>query len=231
MKSLIVSVHDFTPKYHVELEEILSELDSRGFKKRSLLVVPNYEDAYPINKFGKSVYRLIQEKISGNEICLHGYNHGKGFRYREFKDINFEDAMAKLSKGKRMLRNEGIYLSGFVPPFWKISDEGERAVEFSNFSFLVKNPEIKDFMNNNIYYSKPLWFWPYNLPVDYAFRLFDSFLARVWAYKDDLVRVEFHPQDLYGKNTFEFGLKLLGFLSKDRNLTTYRSYLKLKTYS
>ncbi len=231
MKSLIVSVHDFTPKYHVELEEMLSELDSRNFKRRSLFVIPNYDDAYPINKSGKSLYRLIQEKINGNDICLHGYNHAKGFRYREFKDISFEDAMIKLSKGKHMLRNEGIYPVGFVPPFWKISVEGERAVEFSNLNFLVKNHEIKDFVNNNVYYSTPLWFWPYSRPVDYAFRLFDSFLARLWIYNDDLARVEFHPQDLHGANTFEFGLKLLGFLSKDRNLTSYRSYFKFKTYS
>lgn len=230
--SLVISIHDFSPKYHSELSDILMELNVIGIKKRSLLVVPNYEGSYPLHKHPATVERILIEKTDCNEVCLHGYDHStSGLFGREFKGIDYWQASIKLKAGIVELRDEDITPVGFVPPFWKISPAAELAVKNAGFSFLAKNPAVKDLKNNEVYYSIPVWFWPYQKPLDYAFRLYDWFLANVWNRSNDLVRVEIHPQDVHESRPFDYALKLIGCLSQDRMLVSHQEYLTSKRLS
>jgi len=142
--------------------------------------------------------------------------------------IRYERARIKLREGKKILRSVGVSPEGFVPPFYKISQEGERAVKKEGFDFLVKNPEIVNLRRGRSYSSRAIWFWPYGMTVDYAFRIFDEFLEHVWLRNNDLVRVDLHPQDLQKKGLFDYALKMIEELRKGRELSSFGEYLNAK---
>lgn len=232
-KSLIISVHDFSPKFYSELEEILSELDALGFHKRSLLVVPNYGVSNPIGKHSKSIHRLINEKLNGNEICMHGYDHSMKGLKREFKDLDYNTAMDRIWHGVSDLRRQGLGPVGFVPPFWKISKEAERAVKMHNFEFLVKKYEIKDLKSNEVYFSNALMFFYPGGGLNYALYSFVTLVNKFTnaGSNTELVRVELHPQDIYNEKHFVKIMGLVDYWSSDRRLISHREYLASKRLS
>ncbi len=145
-KKLIVSLHDVSPKYFSELEEMIQELDSRKLAKRSLFVIPNHE-GYFLPHHTHLIALLQKEKGLNNELCLHGFYHRKNKRKREFQSLNREQALFRLQTGKNILENLGFEAEGFVPPHYKINRESFRAVKEMGFSYLIKNPKIYDLKN------------------------------------------------------------------------------------
>ncbi len=226
-RSLIISIHDFNPKFRSELEEILSELDIRGFTKRSILVIPSFQ-GFTLRGNKKILELLYNEIRIYNEICLHGYEHYKYKRDREFKHISYNEAVRRLRLGKKELQDLGTMIEGFVPPYYKISSDGEDALRNESFTFVVKNPVIKDLRDGSEYVSRAIWFWPHSLVIDHAFRLFDEFLAKVWNENNDLVRVDVHPEDLHKSKPFDYALKLIKYLNNERMISSYKEFLDSK---
>lgn len=229
MKNLVVSVHDFSPAYVSELEEILAELDKAGVKRKSIFIIPNLMhpatgERYPLLKSKRTIDLLMDEYTKGSEFSLHGYDHAMGQGYREFKDINYEGASERISKGLLDLSILGIVPDGFVAPFWKLSTEGERAVKDSGFSFGTFNQGIKDYQRRKFYRSKAIWYWPHSRIIDYTFRAFDYMLAASQA-DNNLARVDIHPQDVWGSRPFESALTMIKILKKRREITDYSGFL------
>ena len=225
MKNLIVSVHDFSPKYMGELKEIFGELTFQAIK-RSILVVPNLQNKYSVQKFGDTVYLLCKEKDIGSEILLHGYNHTDAAIYREFKNLSFESAIEKIKAGKTVMSELEIEVNGFVPPYYKISQAAEQAVKASGFDILVKNPDIVDLKKSIAYSSRALWYWPYNRLVDFGFRLYNEFQLDFELSKTDLVRVDIHPQDMWKGMPFKHALGIIERVRNERAFSSYSDYIK-----
>lgn len=230
MKNLVVSVHDFSPAYVSELEEILSELEKQGVSKKSVFIIPDLMhpatgERFPLLKSKRTVDLLMNEYAKGSEFSLHGYDHAMGQGYREFKGINYEGASERISKGLLDLSLLGIVPEGFVAPFWKLSKEGEKAVKDNGFLFATFNKGIRDYSKNTFHKSKAMWYWPHNRTLDYAFRAFDYMLAASQA-GNTLARVDIHPQDVWSSRPFESALKLINILKKKREITDYAGFLK-----
>jgi len=69
-KHLVVSIHDFTPKFQSELEEVLEELDLRGIDKRTIMVIPRYEGEYLISGCSETARLLREERQKEvNFVC------------------------------------------------------------------------------------------------------------------------------------------------------------------
>ncbi len=221
---LIVSINDVSPAFSSELDEIIKELDSRGITRRSLFVIPNMENAAPISSSKKLSEILINEAVT-NELCLHGYNHSKKGNDREFKYLDYFSAYEKIMQGLEEIDKLGLETKGFVPPFFKISKEGIKAVK-ERFEFLVTNPKIFDLKNNKEYSSIPLWYWPYNQTIDKIFRLYNSFLENIYLKKNDLIRVDIHPQDIWNSKPLDCALKTISSLSEERKLVSHIEYLE-----
>ncbi|MFH1637105.1 MAG: DUF2334 domain-containing protein [Candidatus Woesearchaeota archaeon] len=230
MKFLAIAIHDFTPAYASELKEMLQELDVHGLNKRTVALIPNFMQlgkSYPLDKDEASFFMLENEKVLGNDFMLHGYDHSKGkFLDREFKNISCNEASKKIDFGLQTLKSMRLMLSplGFSAPFWKLGNEGRKAVKNSGFKYIEHNPGIEDLVTGEIYGSRALWCWPCNKVLDNMFRLYDKFLA--WKQKDnELVRVALHPQDIMNEKTFNFELEMIEELRKERELITYSQYL------
>jgi len=226
-KELVISIHDFTHYFNSELEEIITELNQLNLKKRSILVIPNYKHI-PLESNSLTIDLLHQEVEQDNEICLHGYNHRAYKWFREFKDIDYALATEKLLAGKRKLAEVGVLkLSGFVPPYWKISKDGLAACKDQGFTFVASNPNLINLSTNKKYKSRPIWYWPTNNTLNNLFQTFDSFLTKIWHQNNGLVRIAIHPQDLHGKaKSFEHALGLIDYLIKEKYiLSSYGNYL------
>lgn len=218
-KYLVVSIHDFSPAFQPELEEIVTNLDSRDVHPRSVLVVPDWLDGNPIADDPSFVSLLQSEYFSGSEICLHGFDH----HHKEFKDISYVQANSRIVKGLESLRQLGVYPVGFVPPYWKISDAGIVAVEEEGFDFMTLNPFVVDFRNRKSFSSRPIWYWPYDRLLGFGFRQFNNFLA-VWLEDNDLVRIAVHPNDVHTSD-FSHALSLIDYFLERRVCTSYKDYL------
>jgi len=164
-KKLVVSIHDFSSKYYSELEEILSELDSKGVSKRSILCIPAHETKHQIEKDNKTVGLLQKEYSNGNEICVHGFDHCKEGMDKMFLKGNYLGVRVAMLTSKKKLESIGIVAEGFVPAYWKIHPEALKAIkdykDELGMGFVALNPYLIDLNNDLTYSSRPIWAWPF----------------------------------------------------------------------
>lgn len=250
-KKLIVSVHDVTPKYSGELSEIVAELERIGVNKRSILVVPNWEEKYDLRQDDNFVSWLHDLKAKGDEIVLHGYNHKSEKRqghYKnllqwfmgelfaqgtaEFQNLGYLDSINKIEKGKNILVQVGLEdITGFVAPAWLTNSNVEDALKVSGFKYQI----YTDFWNYVGQLSKiPIQ----NLETGEVIKsreiAFDGSRALIdygtrglaWLltrYKDaPLTRIAIHPQDINNARPFNYALKLIEEAKEGKELATYR---------
>jgi predicted deacetylase len=137
--STLVSIHDVSPAWSVEVEAALALCAEFGIRP-ALLVVPDLHGHAPILASGPFCRRLRDAQRAGHEIHLHGLYHeagprpdGGGLRRRlgwyvaqrllsageaEFAHLPESDGMARIAEGERILREAGLAIDGFVAPAW-----------------------------------------------------------------------------------------------------------------
>jgi len=255
-KKLIVSLHDATPKFTGELTEIVSELDRIGVSKRSILVVPNWEDQYDLRDHDKFVAWMHELKDQGNEIVHHGYNHRSDKReghYKnpfqwfmgeifaqgtgEFQNLSYEEAFYKIEQSKQIFSElEFEDVTGFIAPSWFVNPNVEETLKYAGYQYHV----YTDFWN----YMCKLSVIPIkNLETDKEIKsrevAFDS--SRIWAdygtrglswlltrnKKQKVSRIAIHPGDIQNARPFDYALELIKELKEDRNVCTYQELLAL----
>ena len=72
IKNIVITVHDVSPKYMDEIEDIFKNLERIGVKEKVLLVVPDFDKRYDI--ISDNFIKLIKEQ-ENSEIALHGLYH------------------------------------------------------------------------------------------------------------------------------------------------------------
>ena len=72
---LIVSVHDVAPPHWERVRSMLDALDSVGVSRRSLLVIPNFQGRWAIDRHPAFCTLVRRLQTQGDEIVLHGYEH------------------------------------------------------------------------------------------------------------------------------------------------------------
>lgn len=241
-KYLTVSIHDVTPKFRGELSEIVSELDQRGVSSRSILVIPNYGLQHDISADNNFVSWLHQLKSRGDELVHHGYGHvSRNREYKslvgrfmgeifaqgcaEFQNIGYDEARQRIQKGKDIFQNAEISAEGFVAPAWLMNPESERAVRDEGFAYTTLINKLRDFSQGDIK-SEVVAFASQPRIADHLIRMYDKYLAKVHLRKRKLARVAIHPQDMWGKGTFDYALGIIDGLRKERNLITYADFVK-----
>ncbi len=238
---LVVSVHDVTPKFKSELDEIISGLKGIGVTKQSLLVIPNYERRHNIIDDDGFVSRLHDLKNKGDEIVQHGYEHVSSLRQYdslphwfmgeifaqgcgEFQNIGYDEAKERIEEGRDILQQAGFTPKGFIAPGWLLNNDSEKAVRDAGFSYTTRMNWLHR-SNHEDEYSPAMGFAPFPVLDDMA-RMYDSVLANHYLKDKKLARVVIHPQDVKKKGTFEFALELIKKLMKERELTTYADFVK-----
>lgn len=150
---LLVSVHDVTPRHFPALKKIHEMLNRLGVGSRySMLVVPNFWSAWPLEEHPDFVEWLRGREGDGVEMILHGFYHRDEHKHRgpaarvkaglmtagegEFLGLGYEDAAARVSAGKASL--ESILerpVEGFVAPAWLYSEATRKVLRDQGFGF------------------------------------------------------------------------------------------------
>ena len=236
-KYLVVSVHDATPRFKGELQEIVSELDRIGIKRKSILVIPNYYGEESILDNKDFIFWLHSLKSNGDELVQHGYNHvstNHNFSSRfqkilgtkvnhgeaEFQNISYWEAKAKIGLGRKMLNQAGIYPKGFVAPAWLLNPESERAIKDSEFSYATKFRKIEFYSQEKTEKSEAIVFTSGKGFVNKLFALYNHDLVHRVFKKRRVARIALHPMDMHWKY-FESLLNSIEKVKQGREITTY----------
>src|SRR5437899_7929282 len=132
---LLASIHDVSPRFESEVEQLLDLLRRHVGERVALLVVPNHWGEAPIVPGSPFAGRLRAWADSGCEIFLHGFyhrdeaQHGRAAdRLRasfmtagegEFLVLSRTDAETRIGRGRALLEALiGRPIAGFVAPAW-----------------------------------------------------------------------------------------------------------------
>jgi predicted deacetylase len=245
-KYTVLSIHDVAPKFSGEIKEIVAELDRKGYDRRSIGLVPNYEMEHELTENRDFTEWLRGLQHNGNEMVLHGYSHfsdkrtypnmvefvkGELFALgeAEFQNLSYNEAAERLRKGKDMFDKLGLKSRGFIPPCWITNPESQRAIQDAGFEYMVSSGRVIDFVSGEHTKSKTFFFSSKSPFMDFATRAYDYYIEYIHLVNKDLATVPIHPRNIREKRSFQHFLDVLKRLKEDgRELVTYSEFLELK---
>lgn len=132
---LLASIHDVSPRFEAEIDQLLDLLRPNVGNRLAMLVVPNHWGDSPIVPGSPFSTRLRNWADSGIEMFLHGYYHrddsahqGAADRLRarlmtasegEFLGLSRAEASQRIASGRTLLESViGRSIDGFVAPAW-----------------------------------------------------------------------------------------------------------------
>src|SRR4051794_32536938 len=143
---LLASIHDVSPRFEGELDQLIDLLEPYVGTRLAMLVVPNHWGDAPIVPGSPFATRLRAWAASGCEIFLHGYYHqaderpaGVLNRVRarlmtagegEFLALTRREAEARIARGRALIEDAiGRPIAGFVAPAWLYGPGINRVLE------------------------------------------------------------------------------------------------------
>ncbi|QXT34821.1 polysaccharide deacetylase family protein [Sphingomonas sanguinis] len=165
-KRLLASIHDVSPRFESEVDELVDRLqDHLGGPRFAMLVIPDHWNSAPILRGDAFASRLRRWSESGIEVVLHGWNHLDRSRHRgvaglkgrhmtagegEFLGMGREEALRRLRRGRSLLEDiTGSRVDMFVAPAWLYSEGARIALAEEGFRIAedhwrVWSPEKED---------------------------------------------------------------------------------------
>lgn len=143
-KELWVEVHDVSPAYLEELEEVMEVLQRhpKAYSKVVLFVIPNHGGAMPMHEYPEFVAKLKELQGRGFILGLHGYTHDNPLVSPEFKTSRLE-AEKLLLAAEREFNASGLkFPSYFLPPGWRAAEE-VRGLLREKFQFIYYYSSIE----------------------------------------------------------------------------------------
>ena len=211
--AVAVVVHDAAPATWPRCMPLLQMLDELGAHPVTILVVPRYHGAPPIECDRAFVAALDRRLELGDELALHGYSHRdeaprprtlQGLIERrvltraegEFAALNEDTATARLVRGIETFSALRWPLHGFVPPAWLLGAAGRRAVDRCGDAFRYVS-------SRSGLYALPHWRFTRTANLCYSpDRGWRRALSRVLIRRElararhlPLLRLSLHPQD------------------------------------
>jgi predicted deacetylase len=240
-KWLVVSVHDVAPPHWDRVRRMLDALEAVGVPRRSLLVIPNFQGQWRIDRHDTFCAGLRRLQVDGDEMVLHGYEHvGVGtpdglvdrFKNRwftqgegEFLSLDYRGARDRIERGLELARRMSLDVQGFIAPAWLINAEGLRAARDCGFEYTNSYLRFADLAQGWSRFAPVLVFGPGNLNEDLGIgiqRRLSSLLSR-----SPVVRVVLHPPCIDHPRRFERILSMIRTQLADHQPVTYLELLSL----
>lgn len=148
MKRLLASIHDVSPRFEREVDQLLDHLAPHVGQRLAMLVVPDHWGGAPITPAFAA--RLRGWADAGIEMFVHGWFHrdtsvhhgvaalkarrmtaGEG----EFLGLDHGEALARMQRGKTLVEEvTGRAVAGFIAPAWLYSDAARDALVDAGFA-------------------------------------------------------------------------------------------------
>lgn len=142
---LLASIHDVSPRFEREVDELVDLLNPYVAQRIAMLVVPNHWGDAPIVRGSAFASRLRSWSDAGFEIFLHGFFHKDEQRHStalsrarakymtagegEFLGLSRTAASTRIAEGRALLEDvTGRPIDGFVAPAWLYGPESLEAL-------------------------------------------------------------------------------------------------------
>jgi hypothetical protein len=142
---LLASIHDVSPRFESEVDELLDLLRPHVGDRVAMLVVPNHWGDAPIVPGSAFATRLRGWSDRGVEIFLHGFYHrddspheSAGARARarfltagegEFLGLSRAQALERIAEGRSLVEDViGKPIAGFIAPAWLYGEGAHQAL-------------------------------------------------------------------------------------------------------
>ncbi|MEP6937841.1 MAG: polysaccharide deacetylase family protein [Chthoniobacterales bacterium] len=209
--ALIVSLHDVAPANWEASRKIVAELERRGVRAISLLVVPDYHHAGKSMQNEAFVSWLRERAADGDEIIIHGYFHqrprqpGESWSQQlvtrfytqdegEFHDLNYEEAFDRIASAREEFGAAGFNSPGFIAPAWLLSREAERAALDAGIEYTTRLRTVRDLRSGKDFAGRTLVYSVRSAWRRAASLAWNRVLFAATA-PESLVRLSIHPPD------------------------------------
>ena len=212
--SLLVSLHDVSPRHAAAVDRILSEFHALGLPPAVLLVVPDFHGAWPLSNHPRFLGRLRELGGAGHELALHGYFHqelaqdrsasrgASAFLRRRFLTAGEGEFLSlpphrereRLDRGLDMWDASGLGRpDGFVPPAWLHRPDLPATLWELGFSWTENHHGL--IFRDRPPLKSPVITWASRDPLRrIGSRFFAPLALRAWR-SEPLLRIAVHPHD------------------------------------
>jgi predicted deacetylase len=208
---LLASIHDVSPRFEGEVDQLLDLLCPYVGSNLAMLVVPNHWGEAPIVPGSPFARRLRAWADQGIDMFLHGFSHRDdrehhGTRQRlrakfmtasegEFLGLGREEAMQRIVAGRNLVEEViGREIAGFIAPAWLYGNgavEALRAcaIPIAEDHFRVWSPAAGDTLA-----SGPVITWASRTRLRLASSLLAAAVLRHAPL--EVMRIGVHPPDV-----------------------------------
>jgi predicted deacetylase len=238
---MIVSLHDVAPSNQQIANTIISELAQRGVSVCSLLVVPDYHHEGLFTRNQQFVSWLRGLEADGHEVAIHGYFHERPRAAKEslhdtfltrfytqqegeFYDLNYDEALRRITAAQDEFRASGLKPRGFVAPAWLLNRDVERAARDAGMEYTTRLHKVCDLRAGGEFTARSIVYsvrrnWRRGLS-----RMCNAMLFR-FLKGNPLLRISIHPPDYSHRTIWR---QVTGFIEssiKSRTATTYHDWI------
>src|SRR5438094_8236285 len=208
---MVVSLHDVAPSNWDVASKIISELSRHGVRICSLLVIPDYHHQGLATRDRQFVGWLRNLEADGHEIVIHGYFHERppdpheSFRDKfltrlytndegEFYDLDYEEALRRITNARDEFRASGLTPRGFVAPAWLLSRESERAARDAELEHATRLRTVHDLRSGEVLPARSI---VYSIRSSWRRDVGRAWNAALFQFFEDyiLLRLSIHPLD------------------------------------
>lgn len=212
--SLLVSLHDVSPRHAAAVESVLAEFRALGLPPAVLLVVPDFHGDWPLTDHPRFTQRLRELGAAGHELALHGYFHkelpedrsdsrgASAFLRRRFLTAGEGEFLSlpprrqreRLEDGLRMWEAAGLERpDGFVPPAWLHRPDLSAILWERGFAWTENHGGL--LFRDRSPLKSPVITWASRDPLRrIGSRAFAPLALRAWK-SEPLLRIAVHPHD------------------------------------
>ena len=235
---LLASIHDVSPRFESEVDQLADLLHSHVGDRLAMLVVPNHWGGAPIIAGSPFASRLRGWAERGLEMFLHGFFHrdeqrqlnaADSFRARhltagegEFLGLSCPEARRRMEDGRALLEDAiGRPVTGFVAPAWLYGVGARRALKQAGFAFAEDHFRVWRPADDAVLCRGPVVTWASRSAARQASSLAFAALARQALKPLQTVRVAVHPGDARVPAILASVDRTFGALARGRRLATY----------
>jgi hypothetical protein len=237
---LLASIHDVSPRFEAEVNELVEMLGRHVGNRLAMLVVPNHWGDAPIVPGSPFATRLRGWADQGVEMFLHGYYHkddtpheagpdklrarfmtaGEG----EFLGLSRAEAAARINDGRSLVEDTiGRSIDGFVAPAWLYGGGAlvalaDAAVPLAEDHFRVWSPASGQQLA-----SGPVITWASRTRMRLASSLAAAAVLRHAPL--EVLRIGVHPPDVRHPALVRSIGKTLGWATRSRRPARYSDLL------
>jgi uncharacterized protein len=208
---LLASIHDVSPRFEAEVDELVDMLGEHVGLRLAMLVVPNHWGDAPIMPGSAFATRLRGWADAGVEMFLHGYHHRDEARHEasadrlrarfmtagegEFLGLSRDEAAERISTGRVLIEDViGRRIDGFVAPAWLYGDGARQALRDAAIPLAEDHFRVWSPASGRQLASGPVITWASRTRMRLASSLAAAALLRHAPL--EVLRVGVHPPDV-----------------------------------